>query len=94
MPIKFIMKYNVLFTIRRVKIAKVSREVSQTVLEKRTQATADTAVLALTTTAQREELGPQKLLLLFQGTGFSFRPALSCLLLDKDTGPKLPLSFH
>lgn len=94
MPIKFIKKYNVLFTIHRVKIAKVSREVSQTVLEKRTQATADTAVLSLITTVQREELGSQKLLLLFQGTGFSCRPALSCLLLNKDIGPKLPLSFH
>lgn len=94
MPIKFIKKYNMLFTIRRVKIAKVSREASQTMLKKRTQDTADTSVLALITTAQREELGSQKLELHFRGTGFSFRPALSCLLLDKDTGPKFPLSFH
>lgn len=42
------------------KSAKVCRELSQTVLAKRTQETSDTTTLGLIATAKEEELVPQK----------------------------------
>lgn len=43
-----------------MKIAKVSTELSQRMLAKRTRTTSDTAALVLITTAQREKSDPQK----------------------------------
>lgn len=43
------------------KSAKVCRELSQTVLAKRTQETSDSTALGLIVTAEEEELVPQKL---------------------------------
>lgn len=60
-PSKLIREYGILHTVYRGKTAKGSRVLSQTMLEKRTQDTSDMAAVRLITTAEGEELDPQKL---------------------------------
>lgn len=51
------------WAVRRERMAKVSRELSRTVLAKRRQNTSDTAAYGLTATAQVEESGPEAIYL-------------------------------
>lgn len=83
MPIKFVMKFSIFYSVSREEIAKISRDAL------------DIAELGLIIKVRRKESCHQKFQLwLFQGTGSSLRMALPGSPLNKDTELKLLLSFQ
>ena len=74
-------------------MAKVNRELIQTMFAKRIQATSDTAALELSTTAQRGRVRPSEVHTL-DSSEFHVRLAFAIQLPDKHTELKFPLALQ
>lgn len=97
MASKFIKNYSIVYNIYRKKMSKISGDVSQTMLAKRTRDTLDTVAFRLTATAQGKQFGSKKLQLRLD-EALTLDPQTS---LTKSfprqgyrTELKFPLSFH